>query len=33
MNLIRKEKDGGYISFLISVSLVTQDKLPNLQNP
>ena len=33
MNLIRKGKDGGYLSFLISISLVTQDQLPNLQEP
>ena len=33
MNLIRKEKDGGYLSFLISISLRAQDQLPNLQQP
>ena len=27
MNLIRKEKDGGYLSFLISISLRAQDQL------
>ena len=33
MNLIRKEKDGGYLSFLISIPLGAQDQLPNLQEP
>ena len=31
MNLIRKEeKDGGYLSFLISISLGAQDQPPDL---
>ena len=33
MNLIRKEGDGGYLSFLISISLGAQDWLSNLQVP
>ena len=33
MHLIRKEKDGGYLSFLISISLWAQDQLSNLQEP
>ena len=33
MNLIRKEKDGGYLSFIISIPLGAQDQLPNLQEP
>ena len=33
MNLIRKEQDGGYLSFLISISLRAQDQLPNWQEP
>ena len=33
MNLIRKENDGGYLSFFISIPLGAQDQLPTLQEP
>ena len=33
MNLIRKENDGGYLSFFISIPLGAQDQLPNFQEP
>ena len=32
MNLIREDKDGGYISFLISISLRAQHQLSNLKS-
>ena len=33
MYLIRKEKDGGYLSFLINISEQAQGQLSNLQKP